>query len=86
MINREIVVGGLGSLRAKSAALFVYQSSQFICNIRIVSGNRSADGKSLLGVLSLMIKSGDIIVLQCGGIDEEKAMEILSSFFENIEE
>ena len=86
MISKKVVVGGAGCLRAKSAALFVYKAGELLSSIELATASREADGKSLLGVLSLMIANGDEVTVTVNGADEEKAIKVLSEFLENVPE
>ena len=47
-----LVPNGVG-LHARPAALFVQQASGFSSTIQLTCGERTADGKSILGVLQL---------------------------------
>ena len=86
MITRSIRVGGAGCLRAKSAALLVYKTGEFMSEIFMSRGNRNANAKSLLGVLSLVIACGDVVQMTIDGPDEELAADVLQKFLMDMPE
>jgi len=86
LITRSIRVGGAGCLRAKSAALLVYKTGEFMSEIFMSRGNRNANAKSLLGVLSLVIACGDVVQMTIDGPDEELAADVLQKFLMDMPE
>ncbi len=77
MVRLEMrIVNELG-LHARAAAKFVEAASRFTCDIRLNKGKNHADGKSIMGILTLAAAKGEILVLELDGPDEEKALEIL---------
>lgn len=45
-------------------------------------GNRRANAKSIIGIISLILKQGDEIMVFADGVDEVSAIEIVSSVLE----
>lgn len=86
LIKKNVIVGGAGCLRAKSAALLVYKTGEFMSEIYMMKGSRKANAKSLLGVLSLVIACGDEVELLVNGPDEEVAADLLETFLMNMPE
>jgi len=86
LIQKKIVVGGAGCLRAKSAAMLVYKTGEFMSEIYMSKGSRSANAKSLLGVLSLVIACDDTVELTVTGPDEELATDLLEKFLMDMPE
>jgi phosphocarrier protein HPr len=80
MITREIVVKSPNGLKSKTAAVFIHKTSGFKCSIWIENGDRKANAKSLLGLLSLGIACGTKVVIAAEGVDEEKAVSDLEAF------
>ena len=79
MINKEIVVRCESGLHNKQATYFVQKANEFECSIWIESGNRKMNAKSLLGIMSLGIVSGDTVNLIASGSDAEAAIEALEA-------
>jgi phosphotransferase system HPr (HPr) family protein len=82
MVRKEIVIkNGLG-IQSRSAALFIRKASNYKSGIWIENGERNANAKSLLGLLSLGIAGGDRIVITAEGADEEEAVCELEEYLQ----
>ena len=79
MINKEIVVRCESGLHNKQATYFVQKANEFECSVWIESGNRKMNAKSLLGIMSLGIVSGNTVNLIASGSDAEAAIEALEA-------
>ena len=77
MINKEIVVRCESGLHNKQATYFVQKANEFECSVWIESGSRKMSAKSLLGIMSLGIVSGNTVNLVASGSDAEAAIEAL---------
>jgi phosphotransferase system HPr (HPr) family protein len=82
MVTKEIVIQSKIGLHARPAALFVKLASRFQSEIKVIKGEKEANGKSLLGLLALSVLHGDLIELCISGEDEEEALRELSHFLE----
>jgi hypothetical protein len=78
-----VVPDGVG-LHARPAALFVQQAAGFRSAIRLSCGERTADGKSILGVLQLGASAGSTVGIHAEGDDAERAAEALADFIRAI--
>jgi phosphocarrier protein HPr len=78
-----LVPQGVG-LHARPAALFVQKAGGFSSTIRLTCGERSADGKSILGVLQLGASAGSQVMVQAEGDDAHVAAEELATFIREI--
>ena len=67
-------------MQSKAAAIFIQKATGYEANIWITKGERKANGKSLLGVLSLGIKGDQVILLTADGNDEAEAISELESY------
>ena len=83
MIRKEIEIGREQGLKSKTAALFVQKASLFKSSILVEKGERKANGKSMLGLLSLVIEKGETIYLTIDGFDEDRALKELEDFLKN---
>jgi phosphocarrier protein HPr len=73
MISFQVTVALEGGLHARPAALLVSRASQFQSKITLTKGNKHADGKSILGIMTLGVSQGDELAVQVDGSDEEIA-------------
>lgn len=77
---REIVIKNQSGLQSKSAAVFIQKASSFKSDIWIEKEERKANGKSLLGLLSLGIGFGSRVIIITDGEDEDRAANELESY------
>jgi phosphotransferase system HPr (HPr) family protein len=82
-VTTALVPEGIG-LHARPAALFVQQAAGFSSTIRLTCGERTADGKSILGVLQLGASAGSTVEVRAEGDDAEAAAEALAAFIRTI--
>lgn len=65
-------------LHARPAALFVKTARQFSSAIKVTHGEREANAKSILSVLTLGVDQGAVITLHAEGEDADQALEALT--------
>ena len=78
MTSKTVTIQNEVGLHARPATFFIQKANSFKSNIMIEKGNRRANAKSLLGVLSLGIEKGHEIIIQAEGSDEGEAAEGLA--------
>jgi len=77
VIRQEVVICNALGLHARAAARFVQEASRFKSRIRIAQGGRTADGKSILGLLALVAAHGTRLTISADGTDEREALRAL---------
>lgn len=77
MINRTVEIINKLGLHARAASKFVKTASAFASEITLQKGNRSANGKSIMGVMMLAASRGSVLALTADGPDEEQALAAL---------
>ena len=82
-LTSALVPEGIG-LHARPAALFVKQAAGFSSTLRHTCGERTVDGKSILGVLQLGASAGSRVEIRAEGDDAEAAAEGLATFIRTI--
>jgi phosphocarrier protein len=65
---------------ARPAGLFVKQLTGFASAVTVTRGTDSCDGKNLLALMKMRVKTGETIVLQFKGADENKAAAAAEAF------
>jgi len=80
MISKEIVIVNESGLESKVAARLIQKASCYESNVWIQKGERKANAKSLLGILSLGIGRGEKVLLIVDGSDEKLALSELEMF------
>lgn len=78
MAERETTVGPQEGLHARPAAQFVKAAKQFSSDIVVAKGDREANAKSSLKIMTLGARKGDTIVIRAEGDDAEEAVETLA--------
>lgn len=79
MTSKEITITNSVGLHARPATYFIQKANTFKSSIWLECGDRRANAKSLLGVLSLGISKGSKINLIADGADEADAVEGLAN-------
>jgi phosphocarrier protein HPr len=77
MVERETTVGPEEGLHARPAAQFVKTAKQFSSDVVVVKGDREANAKSSLKLMTLGAKKGDNNTIRAEGEDAEEAVEAL---------
>lgn len=77
MTKKEVLVSNVTGLESKKAAMFIQSASKFKSSIWLEKGERRANAKSLLGVMSLSIANNTIVTLVAEGEDEKEAVDAL---------
>jgi len=70
------ILNALG-LHARAAARFVQTANRFQAAIRVTRGDRTVDGKSIMGILLLAAARGTILTIAAEGPDAANAMNEL---------
>jgi len=76
------IINKLG-LHARAAAKFVTLAAQFQSEIQLKRGNRTVNGKSIMGVMLLAASKGTELLLIAEGEDEETAITALNELVSN---
>lgn len=75
MTSREVTVVSALGLHARAAARFVRLAGRFSSQIRVTRGQRTMDGKSILGLLLLAAARGSVITIAAEGDDAQAAVD-----------
>jgi phosphocarrier protein len=79
VIDREVVILNSRGLHARAAARFVQVASGFRSRILVLRDGRTADGKSILGLLALLARPGTRLTIRADGADEREAVQALAT-------
>jgi len=79
IVETSLVITNKVGLHARPARLLVQTAAQFQARISVQCGEKTANAKSILGVLKLGAARGDTLVLHAEGEDAEQAVETLTS-------
>lgn len=83
MLKKEMVLRTENGLHSRAAATFVQHTNRFACDIFIQYGDSVIDAKSIMGIIAMGVKDGEVITLTFDGIDENKALDAIVQLLEN---
>ncbi|MHB1391603.1 MAG: HPr family phosphocarrier protein [Clostridia bacterium] len=77
MISQKVTIINETGLHARPASIFVSMATKFKSELMVHKGEKQANAKSILAVLSLGISKGTEITISAQGPDEEEAVKEL---------
>ena len=80
MIQKSIQIKLETGLEARPVAMLVQVASQFESTVYINVDDRKVNAKSIMGMMSLGLDSGEQITVTAEGKDEEAAIEEIEKF------
>jgi catabolite repression HPr-like protein len=80
MVEEKIMVHFPFGLQAKKATEFVQKASAFCSEIILIKNEKSVDAKSIMGVMSLVVREGEVVTIITDGNDEQKAIAVIRDF------
>lgn len=83
MQQRKLTIRNPTGLHARPAKIFVNTAKQFKADIRVQHGEKKANAKSLISMLTLGVERGNEILIVVDGEDEAAALETLVAAVEN---
>lgn len=79
----QLKISNQDGLHARPAALFVKTASKFKSELEIQTKEKTANGKSIIGIMSLGAFYGEEITLIADGPDERELLEAMEKLFKN---
>lgn len=80
MITKQILINIPNGLEARPVALLVQVASQYECSIHVVSEDKRVNAKSIMGMMSMGIASGETVTVEADGLDEKEAIENIEKY------
>jgi catabolite repression HPr-like protein len=80
MITKEITINIPTGLEARPVALLVQVASQYECSIHVESNDKKVNAKSIMGMMSLGIASGEMVKVSADGPDEKAAIDNIEKY------
>ncbi|KGG80899.1 hypothetical protein Y919_03450 [Caloranaerobacter azorensis H53214] len=84
MKKLTIVLNNKYGLHARPAGLFVKTANKFKSSITIKKDGKSANGKSIMGILGIAASKGDELEIIAEGCDEVEAINEIRALFNSI--
>lgn len=80
MTTRKITINIPSGLEARPVALLVQVASKFESSIYIECEEKKVNAKSIMGMMSLGLASGEDIIVTANGADEEAAVDDIEKY------
>ena len=83
MISRSVTIVNKLGLHARAATRLVNCASMFEAELWIKNGDKTINGKSIMGVLTLAASKGTVLVIEADGPDREDALQAIYELIDN---
>lgn len=83
MTKKEMQIQLSGGLEARPVAMLVQVASQYDSTIYIEAEGKRVNAKSIMGMMSLGMDSGETVTVSADGEDEAAAIEGIEKFLSN---
>ena len=80
MIEKSITIQLSGGLEARPIAMLVQVASQHESSVFIETGDKKVTAKSIMGMMSLALGSGEAVKVIADGSDENAAMKDIEEY------
>ena len=80
MTKKQITIQHPSGLEARPVALLVQVASQFSSEIRIETGDKTVNAKSIMGMMTLGLSAGETVVVTANGADEQEALQKIEKY------
>ena len=83
MIKKPITIQISSGLEARHIAMLVQVASQFESEIYVESGKKKVNAKSIMGMMTLGLDTGENVTITVSGADESEAMSQIEGYLTN---
>jgi phosphocarrier protein HPr len=80
--EREVRIRNQLGMHARAAVKFVQLANQYRSEVKVRKDGNDANGKSIMGLLTLVAAVGSTMTIVCEGDDAEKAVAALATLVE----
>jgi phosphotransferase system HPr (HPr) family protein len=80
MIKKPITIQISNGLEARPVAMLVQVASQYESRIQVESGDKHVNAKSIMGMMTLGLTSGEDIMVSASGEDEQEAIANIEKY------
>ena len=79
MCSGEIKIINKLGLHARAATKFVQLSSKYTSQVVVNNGQRTINGKSIIGLMTLAARQGTTLFIETSGVDEKEMFNSLKN-------
>ena len=84
MIKKPVTIQLQSGLETRPAAMLVQVASQYQSEVHLeVGSQKRVNAKSIMGMMTLGLDSGDDVVICANGADEEEAIKEIEAYLTN---
>ena len=83
MTTKDITIGIKTGWEARQVAVWVQVASQFQSKIYVEHGNVKVNAKSIMGMMTLGLASGETVTVTADGEDEVQAIDKIEEYLSN---
>ncbi|WP_404454209.1 HPr family phosphocarrier protein [Virgibacillus necropolis] len=83
MVDRLVTIELETGLQSRPAAHFVQEANRYAAHLFLEKDGKRVNAKSIMGLMSLAIGTGETVTLIAEGSDEELALEELATLVTN---
>lgn len=76
--SREVTILNRLGMHARAAVKFVQMANRFRSEVKVIKDGQEANGKSIMGLLTLVAAHGVTMTIVCAGDDAAAAVEALA--------
>ena len=80
MIRKTIQVRLKSGMETRPVAMLVQVASRFDSDIYVETENRRMNAKSIMGMMTLGLDTGEEVTVTANGLDEQEAMEAIETY------
>jgi phosphocarrier protein len=81
--SRELEIMNKLGLHLRAAAQFVQTANRFRCDVTVLKDGRGVNGKSIMGVMTLVAVKGSKIKVEAKGDDADACLDALAALAAN---
>ena len=74
MVSAKTTIVNEQGMHMRPAQVFVTKMSAFPCEISLISGEKNANGKSIMSLMAACLKKGTDVEIRCNGEREDEAL------------
>jgi phosphocarrier protein len=83
MVSKEITVINKVGFHARPASLLIHTAQKYQSKFVLTKNGQSTDLNSLISLMKLRVRRGDMVTLSADGSDEEEAINDFVTLIEN---
>ncbi|WP_273568571.1 HPr family phosphocarrier protein [Maribacter halichondriae] len=83
MVKNTVTVTDEIGFHARTASLFAKKAGSFASTVQVTYNDKTINGKSMLAIMTLGVKSNATVEVSADGEDESEALQALIEFVQN---